>query len=185
MFNFYKNISIGVLVSILSGCLATTNLLTDGKLGAAHLQVANEMADRTSKNCVTVQYRGGSEEPMNNMKMRERPDVKSLWESDSDWYKAEMLVQQAWDNIYYNNITGRLVCGQKNWDKFSESRTIRFIRVDEKQPSLNIRSNPSQPTSTDIETAETRLTKLKSLHNKKLISDQQYDEQVKRILADQ
>jgi len=184
--NIYQIYCATTSLFILSGCLATTNLLTDGKLSPNHLKVAQEMAERTMTNCITVKYRGSDDNPLNKMKLSKLPEIKSLWESDSGWYKADSLVDQTWDFVYYNYTTGRLVCGQKNWDKYAESSKIQFIRVDEKQLSLNASINTSQSTTvaTTPETLEVKLRKLKHLHEEKLISTTQYDMQVKKVLEE-
>ncbi len=181
----FKPVCLSVSMFILSGCLATTDLLTDGKLSPTHLKFAQEIADKTIVTCVTVKYRGSDETPSNQMKFSERPEIKSLWSSDSGWFKANLLVDQTWDYVYYNSSNGKLICGQKNWDSYSEARTIQFTRVDVKEKSINdIISKPTQQ-PLKSESVENRLSAAKSLFDKKLITSEQYDQQVKRILEDQ
>lgn len=185
MFYSSKYIFIAALITIFSGCLATTNLLTDGSLNSEDLSVAREMSELTTRHCVRVSYAGNSEEPTNKIKFTSLPEVKAFYSSTDNWYKADLLLDGVWDSAFFQKTSKRLVCGQKQWDKYSESKELQFKKRGVLEKSLNeIAYVPTVTPKRQI-TTEEKLSEVKSLFNKNLITSQQYDEQVKRILANQ
>lgn len=179
----YTIIFIAVLT--LSGCLATTNILTDGALSTGDLQIAQEMAELTTRHCVRVSYSGSSEVPTNKVKFTSSPEVKAFYSATDNWYKIDILLDGVWDSMFFQNTSKRFVCGQKSWDKYSDSGSRLFKKRGVVEKSLNEIAYVPTPIQKKQLTTEEKLSEVKSLFNKNLITSQQYNEQVKRILADQ
>ncbi len=170
---------------MLSGCLATTNLLTDGTLNSEDLSIANTMAEMTKKYCITYRSRDDGSNRSNEMPVNNLPEMKAFYTANDNWYKADILTSNGtWTNIYYNKSSKKFTCG-KSWDDYSESRTVQFIRKDVKVKSINDVAVRPTPKPQQNKSIENKLSEVKSLFDKNLITSQQYDEQVKRILADQ
>lgn len=180
-----KYAQILVIALVLSGCLATTNLLTDGTLNAQDLSITREIAELTAKHCVRVTYSNSGEESANKTKFTSLPEVKAFYLSTDDWYKIDMLLDSVWDSVFFQSTSKRLVCGQKQWDKYADSGVHLFKKRGVVEKSLNeIAYMPTQVPKKQV-TTEEKLSEVKTLFNKNLITSQQYDDQVKRILADQ
>jgi hypothetical protein len=169
----------------LSGCLATTNLLTDGKLNSEDLNIAKMMAERTVKYCVTFSENSSGGNRSGNMPVSKLPEIKAFYTANDNWYKADVLSSgNVWFSIYFNSKSNRFSCG-KSWENYSESRTVQFIRRDVKEKSINDTASYQAPKSQQYKSTESKLIEARSLFDKNLITSQQYDEQVKRILASQ
>lgn len=180
-----KNINILVVASLLSGCLATTNLLTDGTLDSEDLNIARMMAEKTTKYCITFRSNDNGSKKSGDMPIEKLPEIKAFYTATGNWYKADVLVANGtWTSIYYNNYSNKFTCG-KSWENYSESRTVQFIRRDVKEKSINDIAPRPSPKTIQTRSIVSKLGEAKSLFNKNLITSQQYDEQVKRILADQ
>lgn len=178
-------ISIFTAVLSLSGCLATTNLLTDGTLNSEDLSIAVNMSELTMKHCFRVSYSGHSDEPKKEMNFTSLPQVKAFYSSTDNWYKVDMLLDGVWDSVYFQKTSRRYVCGQKQWDKYSESSTLLFKKRGIVEKSLNELDFVSTVQSKKQITIEEKLSEIKSLYEKNLINSRQYDEQVSNILANQ
>lgn len=169
----------------LSGCLATTNLLTDGTLNSEDLNIAKMMAERTVKYCVTFSENSSGGNRSGDMPVAKIPEVKAFYTANDNWYKADVLsTGNVWFSIYFNSKTNRFSCG-KSWENYSESRTVQFIRRDVKEKSINDIAIHQTPKSQQNKSTESKLIEVKSLFDKNLITSQQYDQQVKRILENQ
>ncbi|MDD5480591.1 hypothetical protein [Rhodoferax sp.] len=181
----YKYFKIFIPVFLLSGCLATTNLLTDGTLDYNDQNIANMMAERAVKYCVTFSENSSDGNRSGDMPISKLPEFKAFYTANDNWYKADVLTTgNVWFSIYFNSKTNRFTCG-KSWEKYSESRTVQFIRKDVKEKSINDIALRSIPKPQQNKSTENKLIEAKSLFDKNLITSQQYDEQVKRILANQ
>jgi hypothetical protein len=185
MLIFLKYIKFSVFIPFLSGCLATTDLLTDGTLNSQDLAVTQEMAELTRTHCVKVSYKSNTQEPTNEMKFRSLPEVKTFYYADDNWYKFDLLLDGTWDSSFFQSTSKKLVCGQKNWDKYVESSKLLFKKRGVVERSVYEISSVPTPQTVRPKSVENRLIEARSLFDKKLITSQQYDEQVKRILANQ
>lgn len=173
-----------LITTLLTGCLATANLLTDGVLDAEDLKIANTMAEMTTRYCVTFKATDSGDKRSGDHVIKKLPEIKAFYIGSKNWYKADVLADTAWFAIYYNKSSNKFTCG-KSWENYSEARTIQFTRRDVKENSLNDLPTLQTSTSKPSKSIESKLSEVKSLFDKNLISSQQYDEQVKRILADQ
>jgi len=55
--------------------------------------------------------------------------VRRLYRSDQSWVKAEITDEGAWDNVYWSEQRGTIVCGEPNWQKLADSSSVRFQDV--------------------------------------------------------
>ena len=182
--NLVKKSSLGIAIISLGGCLATTNLLTDGALDAEDLRIANTMAEMTTKYCRTFQETNFGARISGEMAIKKLPEIKAFYTGSDNWYKADALAGTVWTTIYYNKVSKKYTCG-KSWESFSEARTVQFTRKDIKDRSINDIPVKSFATLNQSKSVESKLIEVKSLFDKNLITSQQYNDQVKRILSDQ
>ena len=114
-----KHLSIFVgLGFLLSGCVTQNNLLTNkGQMDDATFEIVERLAEKASSTCTTYTYTEGPvhRAVSGQMKMRGNIVVLNLYTSDSKWYRAGLVVDRVWDNVYYNDSTGQIVCGDKQW----------------------------------------------------------------------
>lgn len=117
-------------LSLLSGCLASIDLKNDQSLSSGDRRVAARIAELTQQLCVRYTYEQGTDRKLSgNMKLSESPAVKRMYRSDSGWVKAEVLANGVWDNSYYLESSGKFICGENSWQKFSDSTSIIFREI--------------------------------------------------------
>jgi len=126
---FLKIISASSCISLLTGCLATTNLIgKNSPLSKNDLEIANQMANTSITNCVTYTRNSSTNEKISGDKrIRKTPEVKKFQKSSDGWYSAHMMVDSVWDDVYYNSKTGQFICGSKNWQNLTDSTRVRFV----------------------------------------------------------
>jgi hypothetical protein len=177
-------ISLLTATLILSGCLATTNLLNEeSSLNSFEKSIANEIAHKTTNMCIRYSYDTSSGRKLSgNMKIQRLPEIKRFFISDSGWYKAYLNTEGIWDNMYYHPKNFKFICGDKSWSEYADSNAIVFqelgvsIKKLEAAPSMiNFKSEKSK-------SIEEKLKNLRELREKNLITEKQYDEQVKKVL---
>lgn len=175
-----------VFVLLLTGCLATTNLLSDeSTLKISDKLIALEIAEKTLNLCVRVTYEQGSETKISSdVNFSKLPEVKRFFKSNAGWYKAYIFSNRVWDNVYYHPVDFKFICGDKSWAKYSDSNKIIFdelgipIKTLQQAPTF-IPAISSTAANSKI---EERLKLLKDLRSTNLISEKQFDEQVKKAL---
>lgn len=52
-----------------------------------------------------------------------------MYRADGGWIKVEAVGQGVYDNVYYNERNGALVCGEKLWQTYSDSNKFTFTEV--------------------------------------------------------
>lgn len=119
-----------LITGILSGCLATVDLKTDQSLSSEDRRVATRMAELTQQRCTHYTYDPVSDQKFSgDVKITQLPAVKRLYRSESGWVKAEMQAHGVWDSVYYRESGGDFICGEKVWQKFSNSNSVGFSEV--------------------------------------------------------
>ncbi|MGV0960185.1 MAG: hypothetical protein ACOYB1_10145 [Limnohabitans sp.] len=182
----YTSVSIATL---LSGCLATVNLLDANSsiLSKEQRIIAHDIAERTKSTCIRYTYIEGSNQKISgDMKLTGSIEIKRMYTSDSGWFKAHILSQGIWDNVYYNPVKFKFICGEKQWGEYSESTKIQFTEIGLQAKSLEnipISIKKIQPNS-DPDLLKDRLNLLKELRQKDLITEIQYNEQVNKALLE-
>jgi len=134
MFVFFK---ISAVASTLTGCLATTNLAQDPRVDVITQGLAQKIAQLTSDRCVRTTYDRTSGKKMSgDVKIYSRVAVKKISKATDGWYKAETSADGIWDNIYYNENSIKLICGQKSWDSYSDSKKYLFNDITDTSKKL-------------------------------------------------
>lgn len=116
-------------VSVLSGCLATTNLLQGETLSPDDLATAKIMATKMQTTCFTTRYKGPDETAQGAVKITALPEVRALYKSDSGWIKADLASAGIFDSVFYAPSLGQFVCGQIPWSKSPQSSSVQFKKV--------------------------------------------------------
>lgn len=176
-----KNYLISTLCFALGGCLATTDLLQDDtNLSSPHKSLLSEMAEKTKNICITYTYDPGSGMKLSgDMKISKLPVVKRFYTSDADWYKVYFMINGVWDYSFYNPKEFRFICGEKQWEKYKEARSVVFDEVI--LELKNMKSSPVISTKPKNQNIEDKLRSLQELRQKNLITEKQHDELVKKI----
>ena len=175
-----KNSLIFVFCFLLSGCLATTDLLKDDvNLSSSQKNILYEMAEKTKNICITYKYDTSSGAKLSgDRKIEKLPVVKRLYTSDSGWYKIYFMINEAWDYSFYNPNDFKFVCGEKSWEKYKESNKIVFDEVGVELKKFV--PSPVISTKSKKQNIEDKLKDFKDLREKNLITEKQYDELVKK-----
>lgn len=181
--NMLKRLILLAAVFSLSGCLATANLAEeDGVLSNGDRTILRGMLMQTQTTCTTHRYEEGSGRKITgDIKIHELPIAKKFYSSDNGWYKAHIVSQGAWDDVFYNPSIKRMVCGQMNWQTFKESKTITFKEVGVQEKS--VLDVPVRKSSENSANTEQRLLYAKDLHERNLLTLSQYNNQVKLIMS--
>jgi hypothetical protein len=132
---------------LLSGCLATTNLIgQDSPLNPQDLIIANQIARMAKSRCVIVQIEKSTGKVINanGRKFHNESQVKRFFKSTSGWFKAEILTDGIWGNIYFYPSSNMMICGDNQWNKHGNSSSIVFDEVGNDKQTSNL------PTTTQI-----------------------------------
>ena len=124
-----KSFTYMALVALLSGCAITEDVSSKLPLNPEQLEVVKAMQTNFSTLCELVTYVEDLPRGKGGVKIREQGKVVRLYESNAGWFKGLVMAQGAVDNIYYNSINGRTICGQKSWDKFPDTSQIEFKEI--------------------------------------------------------
>jgi hypothetical protein len=124
-----KTIILIVATLMLTGCLATTNLLKErGALPDDLYKIGVKMVDLAQSKCIVIS--GTQDKPKDDWAKGRKLDgeweIKRFYTSDTQWFKAEAISQGVWGTLYLNNSTGQFVCGDNSWSKFSNAARINF-----------------------------------------------------------
>lgn len=117
--------------SLLSGCIATTNLLTQrGALPDDLHSIAVQMVNVSKRSCITIS--GPQSQSKDDWQKGRKLDsndyiVTRFYVSDAGWYKANIITQGIIDELFYNKNTKQLVCGSHLWSKYSNSGLVKFV----------------------------------------------------------
>jgi hypothetical protein len=72
-------------------------------------------------------------------------EIRRLYLSDGDWFRATALLDSVWDEIYLNERTGQLICGEQAWRKYADSGNIKFYEFGtQPSPRLTLVSGAKQ-----------------------------------------
>lgn len=133
----YKILSSIFVFSIVSGCV-TTDVLSRSDLSGQLRQTAIEMRLRAASQCTTHKYDPTSGKKLTgDVKIATEVSLRRLYVGDGDWYKAEMIGNGVIDNVFYSPISGKFVCGQKNWDAYADTKNIVFKEYGVSEKTIN------------------------------------------------
>ena len=118
------------VVSALAACGTNPDLRLDESLTSGDRALALRMSELTRERCVRQQYDSavmgttGSRTQFGAL-----PVVRRLYRSDQEWVKAEITAEGAWDNVYWSEQRGVVICGEPNWQKLADASAVRFRDV--------------------------------------------------------
>lgn len=139
-----KIFSYFLIAPILAGCLATTDLTQEPKLPELERVLLSSVAAKIGKNCVKVQYDSAGNKTGATSALNRSVSIKRYYVSDTDWIKLEANSAGVWDNVYINRTTNRIVCGQNDWESYSDTKFISFYEYGTERKSINTPSSTSQ-----------------------------------------
>lgn len=175
--------SIPLIATMFIGGCSTANMLLDGSLSGSNLAIATEMAESMRTQCVYFSERRDGSDRTGNMKFTSTAEVKFFFVGDQGWFRADTMADGVSDAIFYNPQKKQYVCGQKNWDKFSDAKKISFVNVMDNPKTLEVAPKVRLVDVRRDGDLESKLLALKELYSKKLISETQYNERVSKLLA--
>ena len=133
--------SLTLITALFSGCLATTNLLTErNALPENYRTIAEKMVDRASQTCIKVTGRQDQDKDL--WKKGRKMDtgdwaVRRFYTSNTDWYKVLTTSQGIWDALFYNTKTNEFVCGEHSWGKYTNAGSVKFEEYGASQKKLS------------------------------------------------
>jgi predicted methyltransferase len=128
-----KTIALFAICSIFTGCALTEDVSLKMQLTEKQRIAAEKMREASYKVCVRVQYENqqSTVQKPGEVVITTQGKIIRLYESNEYWYKGIMTAQGVIDSIFYNEKDGRILCGQKNWDQFSNTAAIQFREIGE------------------------------------------------------
>lgn len=138
-------------IFFLTGCLATSDLAKAPSelLSNDEKRIASEISKIVKQRCVSgkIEQSTGKFIKESSMKITEPAVIKRLYYSSQGWYKAEAVTNGIWDNFYYKPLDGSLVCGQRLWDEYSDTKYIQFTETGKKIKAIGGTDITSTPLS--------------------------------------
>lgn len=159
-------------LSLLSGCIATTNLLTQrGALPDDLHAIAFQMVNVAKRTCIRTS--GQANQSKDDWQKGRKLDgddwiIRRFYISDAGWYKATTITQGVIDDLFYNKNTKQLVCGAHLWSKYSNSGLIKFVEYGASEILLG---DSTVQSSSITEFRKTGLSQLKYDSDAKLCED--------------
>jgi len=152
-----------VISPLFIGCLATTDLTQAPKLPESERILLSTIAANIGKACVKVQYDVSGNKTGNSTALNRRVSIKRYYVSDTDWIKLEANSSGVWDNVYFNRTTNRIVCGQKDWDSYSDTKFISFYEYGTERKTINtLSSTPQLSRASTVQPQQTAVSKFRA-----------------------
>ncbi len=117
------------LVLSLSGCVAVADLTTNNAIPDRERAIIKTIAERIPKTCVLVQLKPHTLEKIEGSDRKsynKLAEIRRLYLSDGEWFRVTALLDNVWDEIYFNERTSQLICGEQAWKKYADSGSIKF-----------------------------------------------------------
>lgn len=161
--SYMKIFSYLAITPLFVGCLATTDLTQEPKLPESERVLLSTVAANIGKNCVKVQYDSAGNKTGGTSALNRSVSIKRYYVSDTDWIKLEANSAGVWDNVYFNRTTNRIVCGQKDWDSYSDTKFISFYEYGTERKTINTPSSTSQLSrASTVQTQQTAIAKFRA-----------------------
>ena len=122
-------VSICVASISLSGCVSVADLTTNDAMPDRERAVIKTLAERIPKTCVLVQlkpYTLEKVEGSDRKSYKKLAEIRRLYLSDGEWFRVTALLDNVWDEIYFNERTSQLICGEQAWKKYADSGSVKF-----------------------------------------------------------
>jgi hypothetical protein len=122
----------------LIGCATTQNLAQkDNSLPEKERAIAQEIARAVPKGCIFFQHMGDYKPISGTTKTEDVAEIRRLYVSSTDWYKASFVVKGIWGEGYFNSKTKRFICGDRAWGTFQDAAQIQFREYGTTVKTLN------------------------------------------------
>ena len=145
-------VSICVASIFLSGCVSVADLTTNDAMPDRERAVIKTLAERIPKTCVLVQLKPYTLEKIegsDRKSYKKLAEIRRLYLSDGEWFRVTALLDNVWDEIYFNERTSQLICGEQAWKKYADSGSIKFYEFGTKPlPRLGSVSGAKQAETT-------------------------------------
>jgi hypothetical protein len=117
--------------ALIQGCAVNTDVSQKLKLTGAQANASEKIRQALTSPCVKVNYASQSDEKPRpgGVQITTAALVTRLYEGQEGWYRGTVIAQGIIDEVFYNEKTGRIVCGQKDWNRFSNSARVSFTEV--------------------------------------------------------
>lgn len=143
-----KSTAVATIALLLSGCVAVADLTTNETIPDRERAIIKTLAERIPKTCVLVQLKPNTLEKIegsDRKSYKKLAEIRRLYLSDGDWFRATALLDSVWDEIYLNERTGQLICGEQAWRKYADSGNIKFYEFGtQPSPRLTLVSGAKQ-----------------------------------------
>ena len=138
--------------SVLAGCAASADIRTKEGVSSADRQVASRIAELFKQRCVRVTFDSITNvNTSGKTAFTELPQVRRIYRSTQGWVKAEVQVQGVWDSIYYHEARNLLMCGEREWQKLSDTSSVQFadVQASTQASAISIPPAPATPEPSD------------------------------------
>ena len=122
---------------LLSGCVSVADLATNDAMPDRERAVLKTLAERIPKTCVLVQLKPYTLEKIegsDRKSYKKLAEIRRLYLSDGEWFRVTALLDNVWAEIYFNERTSQLICGEQAWKKYVDSGSIKFYEFGTKPP---------------------------------------------------
>ena len=125
-------INVFVASVFLSGCVSVADLTTNEAIPDRERAIIKTLAERIPKTCVLVQLKSGTLEKIegtDRKSYKKLAEIRRFYLSGGEWFRVTALLDNVWDEIYFNERTNQLICGEQAWKKYADSGTIKFYEL--------------------------------------------------------
>lgn len=122
---------VALLAIPLSGCFATFDLATDpSSLSQDHQRIARRLSEGMQKYCVRYRAHYGTLEPPSGYSRFNQPAaVKTMYSSNTTWYKGDVVADSVFGTVYYDDNSGRFFCSDEGWMKWKAEKYVVFTEI--------------------------------------------------------
>lgn len=161
--NSSKTFAYFIITPLFVACLATTDLTQEPTLPESERVLLSSVAANIGRTCVKVQYDTAGNRTGGTTTLNRGVSIKRYYVSDTDWIKLEANSAGVWDNVYFNRATNRIVCGQKDWDSYSDTKFIAFYEYGTERKTINTPSSTAQLSrATTVQAQQTAVAKFRA-----------------------
>ncbi|MES3041842.1 MAG: hypothetical protein V4730_11925 [Pseudomonadota bacterium] len=127
-----KYLTMAYAALVLSGCAVTADVTEKMQLSSEQNHAVNMIRAHSSQTCRVAYYEGpepSAKQKGGTVEVLKPATVTRLFHSTQGWYKALVVTQGITDYIFYHPGLERGICGQRQWDEFSNTAGIQFTEV--------------------------------------------------------
>ena len=131
-------------VPLFYGCFATNDIIHKSNLPESDRALLSSAVEMASKSCVKIQYDSVGNKKDSSATAISVIHIKRYYASDIEWIKLEVNSAGVWDNIYFNQTKNIIVCGQKDWESYTDSKFISFTEFGTERKTLSFHTSSMQ-----------------------------------------